>query len=242
MIELSNNEAATLIKLAARGVRYPWGLSEEAAHAVHWLIDRQLPVLELFSVLFAWADEREFSTLILQPDKTPWQSSRNELCPLVCGAAIIDTASSLLSVNSITLNKVVCPMLLLPFLSEASQVLEKPIRVSCNNASLRLRGNRIELPDNSNEMLSNRILKASTESVSFSIADDFIEQHNHPISAEAATSDSEFSELWPKVVYNRVSAELNFLESLKQYAYRTYAPASEQSRLSGAGAGTSDND
>lgn len=239
MIELSNNEAATLIKLAARGVQYPWGLGEEAAYAGRWLIDRQLPALELFSALFAWADERQFAELILQSNETQWHCGRSELCPLVCGTAIIDTPSALLNVDSIDLNNVVSPLLLLPFLSEASLVLEKPIRLSCGSTCLTLNGTRIELLNGNDELLSNRGLMAPKGSVSISVGEGSIDHQGEPSSADVATSHGE---LWPMSDYHRISAELNLLESLKQYAHRTYAPATEQSRLSGAGAGTSDND
>jgi hypothetical protein len=60
--------------------------------------------------------------------------------------------------------------------------------------------------------------------------------------SEGALLKASSSELWPVVLHSRVSVDLICLESLKQYAHRTYAPATEQSRLSGAGAGTSDND
>jgi hypothetical protein len=242
MIELSNNEAASLIKLAARGVGYPWGLGEEAAHVNRWFVERQLPALEHFKSLFTWVDEGEFSQLILQRNDTHWRCSRDKLCPLVCGAAIIDSADRLLTVDSIELNNVVCPMLLIPFISEASVMLEKPIRMTWNDAELVFNGTCIEPVGDSSEVLNSRLSMDSPASIYISVV-------NESPDSELVSTDSDFvlvdgltGELWPIAFHSRVSIDLICLETLKQYAHRTYAPATELSRLSGAGAGTSDND
>lgn len=238
MIDLSNNEAASLIKLAARGVGYPWGLGEEAAHISRWLIERQLPALELFSALFYWVDERDFSQLILLQNDTRWRCSRDELCPLVCGAAIIDSATMLLPTDKIELNNVICPMLLIPFVSEASVMLKKSIRMTCNDAELMVTGTYIQSVGDSSEELNNRAFLNSPASMCISIVNE--SSDSPPVSTDLLRDP--IGEFWPVACHSRVSINLRCLESLKQYAHRTYAPATEQSRLSGAGAGTSDND
>jgi hypothetical protein len=235
MIELSNNEAASLIKLAARGVGYPWGLGEEAAHAGRWLVERQLPALEHFRSLFAWVDEQEFSQLILQCDDERWRCTREELCPLICGSAILDSASMLLTVDKVELNNVVCPLLLIPFISEASVVLNKPIQMSWKEEELVFNGTCIEFVSDSSELFNNSDSTGSLSSVCISVIRESVE-------SQGAVSDAPTCELWPVVIHSRVKINRICLESLKQYAHRTYAPATELSRLSGAGAGTSDND
>lgn len=242
MIDLSNNEAASLIKLAARGVGYSWGLGEEAAHISRWLVERQLPVLELFSALFSWVDERDFSQLILLQNDTGWCCSRDELCPLICGAAIIDSASMLLPTDKIQLNNVVCPMLLMPFLSEASVTLKKSIRITCNGVELIINGTYIQFVGDSSETLNNRAFLNSPASMCIGVVSESSDSPRVSTDSDGALLRDPIIELWPVVCHSRISTNLRCLESLKQYAHRTYAPASEQSRLSGAGAGTSDND
>ncbi|MFT6301556.1 MAG: hypothetical protein ACI9XK_004812 [Granulosicoccus sp.] len=242
MIELSNNEAASLVKLAARGVGYPWGLVEEAAHVSRWLIERRIPTLELFRSLFTWVDEREFSQLILQPNDNRWRCSRDELCPLVCGAAIIDSASMLLTEDKIELNNVVCPILLIPFISEASVLLEKSIRMTWKDAEFVVNGVFIESINDSSKVIHTPMALKSPASICITVVSDPSDIPEVLADSEGALLKASSSELWPVVLHSRVSVDLICLESLKQYAHRTYAPATEQSRLSGAGAGTSDND
>lgn len=242
MIELSNNEAATLIKLAARGVRYPWGLGEEAAHVSRWLIERQLPSLDLFRALFAWTDKRNFDDLILQQHVVPWQCTSDALCPLVCGTAIIDSPSVLISVDKIDLVEVVCPMLLLPFIMEASIALDRSICVSWSETKVIVNGAVIELFSGSEDVLCSRSFMEKTASVSIAVVANPSANPAPSSDENTAVLDDINKELWPKTTINRVLIDLSCVESLKQYAHRTYAPATEQSRLSGAGAGTTDND
>lgn len=242
MIELSNNEAASLIKLAARGVGYPWGMGEEAVYVSHWLVERQLPALELFNVLFTWVDEQEYSNLGLQNMGSAWSCRREELCPIVCGSAIIDAAKNLLTNDSIELKNVVCPILILPFISEVSLVLEKSICVQCAGAELVVHGKQIELSGENGELLSHNLLKGLPASLSIRVVNDASETQAKFADSAADIFDASNVELWPIVSHSRVSTNALCIAPLKQYAHRTYAPATEQSRLSGAGAGTSDND
>lgn len=239
MIELSNNEAASLVKLAARGVGYPWGVCEEAAHISHWFAERQLPGVELFSVLFAWVDEQELSQLVLQLNDNRWSCHRDQLCPLFCGSAIIDSASSLLNVDNIELINVVCPMLLLPFISEASVMLEKPIRVSWKEGELVVNCTSIQPVEGDVEQL---ISANSLDSIFINLANDSSNSQLSSTDSNVDLNDAAAKQLWSTTFHSRVTIELNKLSLLKQYAHRTYAPATEESRLSGAGAGTSDND
>jgi len=248
VIELSNNEATSLVKLAARGVGYPWGLAEEAAHVSRWLLERQLPALETFCTLFARVDEREFSNFAL-PDNFSLQGknkrgycSRDELCPLVCGSAILDAASVLLGSDEVELKIVLCPMLLMPFVYEASFVLEKPVSIKWKEAEFIFNGSHI-IPAIANREFSNRIRwMDSSSSLSIRVVSHSPNVQSPATDADVIQDDAHANELWPVVCNSRVTIEQTCLESLKQFAHRTYAPASEQSRLSGAGAGTSDND
>lgn len=255
MIELSNNEAASLVKLAARGVSYPWGLGEEAAHVARFLLERQLPALELFSSLYAWVDERDFASIILTQSDKRWQCGRKQLCPLVCGTALIDSADSLLSVDAIELRELMCPLLLLPFVSEASVELEKPIGLSMDCGQVIVNANRIKLVSLDEEIVKKNLLQSTPQTISISIvvndtdkslsADNSVasaDTSTKDVSLDVASKDGQRKVLWPPMEQSRASTELLCLERLKQFAHRTYAPATELSRLSGAGAGTSDND
>lgn len=242
MIELSNNEAASLVKLAARGAGYPWGLSEEAVQVSRWLVERQLPALELLNNLFNWVDESGFSQLLLHGDDLRWHCSRGQLCPLVCGAAIIDTASRLVTVDRVQLDNVVYPMLLMPFIYEASVMLDKSIRVTWDDEELLFSGTCVESFTDTAQVVNKQLNLNSPASIGISVDGSLLDTPSAFTDSSAVLPTSHRRPLWPVLAHCRVSTGTQCLESLKQYAHRTYAPATELSRMSGAGAGTSDND
>jgi len=239
MIEHSSGEAASLIKLGARGVGYPWGVAEEASHVSHWLAQRQLPCLDVFSVLFAWVDKREFSELILQFNDDSWHCEREELCPLLCGSAILDSIDSLVTMDRLTLKNVVCPILLLPFISEASVFLQRSLRLTWTEGEIIINGKSIESVRNGSSLL---VVPNSLASLNIGFVRESLEHGSALGNSDVDNPDALYDDIWPVTALSRVSINTNTLAMLKDIAHRTYAPATEASRMSGAGAGTSDND
>jgi hypothetical protein len=134
-----------------------------------------------------------------------------QMCALLAGAFLSDYAH-LLSTQSVEINDLACPELLLPFVAAAARKLECCFTIDCDGLRITCDGNALssqpELPPTARLIV---IRKADEISL------------QHPLKTRAETAP----ETW---------------ESLNRFAHKTYAPATEESRLLGAGAGLSDND
>ncbi len=226
MIDLSSNEAASLVKLATRGAGYPWGVGEEAAYASRWFAEHQVPSLSVFSQLLEWSDHYSLEALTIDLGAKSWVGRSGDMCPLLAGCSISDLASRLDQGQSIVLEKVVFAIVLLPFFHLVSLELQSPITARWADGELKC--------------------DAATQgsiSTSDSVRDQLHTRHTpRTITITRGDLISASLQSWPIAETLRVSVDVQSLNGLKQLAHRTYAPATEQSRLSGAGAGTSDND
>lgn len=226
MIDFSSNEAASLVKLAARGAGYPWGVAEESAYALRWFADKDIDGLSLFAALFRWSDEQVVGDLRICSDGDKWSGQCGQLCPLLAGCAVNDFADYLDSGRTLVLEHVVCVAVLLPFLVQVSSQIHRCVEVRWGEHWLVCDASVADVITSAQQVR----LELSTQYA--------------PVTVVIHSSDSsrEDGETWSIKSSLRVSGEGSVVQTLKQFAHRTYAPATEQSRLSGAGAGTSDND
>ncbi|MFK8076421.1 MAG: DUF3726 domain-containing protein [Granulosicoccus sp.] len=226
MIDLSSNEAASLVKLAARGAGYPWGVAEESAYASRWYSTQEIDGLSLFAALFHWSDDYATEDLSIRREGDKWSGQSGQLCPLLAGCAVTDFADLLDSGRTLVLEQVVCAAVLLPFLVQVSSQLQKSVEVRWEVEWLVCNAAKPEV-----------VTSTEQARVEFS-------SHYAPITLSISCSESttEHGKTWSLKSSPRVSSDVSVVQLLRQFAHRTYAPATEQSRLSGAGAGTSDND
>ena len=79
-------------------------------------------------------------------DKMPGFLKKNkELCPIYCGVAFLDQCKQLENLVSIKFYNVNYPLLILPFISRASEILGKKILVQFNNTSFLINYNLINV-------------------------------------------------------------------------------------------------
>jgi hypothetical protein len=209
-------EAQTLAKKAARGAGYSWGLAEEAGFALRWLSAHGLPGATALSALL----EMVGGNLPPCPDPAApgWNPDTGEagpdpLCPIALGAALADGATG--PVPGDRLGPVYCPLLLAPFA-----------------AHLPLGGGLV--------------LEWAGAGIAFGTGSVTITGAPAALLAGNAVCSLRYGSLTaatPVTTASRIPAEAApHIEMLARFAARTYAPATEASRLAGAGAGTSDND
>lgn len=117
-----------------------------------------------------------------------------------------------LALSSVRLVMLVAPLLLLPFVALAAQQRETVLQIEMAGAS------------------------AATDGTALSITGVF-----PSVVDELAVVDGG-SVLQPVPVRSRADPDAQTLQFLNTLAHRTYAPATDASRMSGAGAGLSDND
>ncbi len=213
---VSLSEVDAMCRKAARGAGMSWGLAEEAGRAARALaaLGQDGP-----GALLAAIDAMDGNVAAHMPHVGPpeWSSPADRLCPVATGAALSDRASTIAAGGSVRLGPVLSPLLLVPFLCMAARGV---------GASFRLvRGSHTSVATPAGPVVEDWgfLSVPILEGISVAAAAGSPGQ-----AAKAAATGLEVSvDLWRR---------------LDRYAHRTYAPATENSRRSGAGAGTRDTD
>jgi len=212
---VSLNEAAVMATKAASGAGRPWGLAQEAGQAMAALEAMRLP------------GAASLLGLLLETDKTPCEKMRpistrgsilqgkGPMCPILVGTYYADSEGC----HRRTVNKmhnVRYPLLLLPFARmpwDGVQLEWQNTTVIANFREADVKGSGLTAPIG--------------ETVSVAPVDPAL---------LAQSSRAHLYQPGPVDIADEI------WEGLSAFAHRTYVPASEASRLKGAGAGLTDND
>ncbi|MFK7867823.1 MAG: DUF3726 domain-containing protein [Roseobacter sp.] len=217
-VTFSLNEIEGLSKRAARGAGYSWGLSEEAGKAVRWLNAHGVAGAEALVALLTMKDDAPNSlNAPAQLDGTWRAACDGVLCPLISGAALNDFADQMTQDHPVRMTNVAYPVLVVPFAAWAALHIGRYVVVSWQDVQMATDGYGLWINDPADQA-SDAQADALTCAVSSS--------EKHFLKAPAL----------------RGVVTPPAWDSLHRFAHRTYAPATEASRLRGAGAGTSDND
>ena len=213
-VRLSRTETEALCLKATRGAGYSWGIAEEAGAATGWLCANGVDGTD---ALLAVLDAPGMTAPEAAPEN--WSSPEGRaLCPLLTGAALVDFAplpGGPLHARTL-LGPVRQPVLLLPFLSACAEDLGTSVQLEWSGHTL-LIGQAIHATPQAIAALTGAALAVVT-----------IARVDHPEPPAAPA---------PCAV-----AQQKTVQALEDLALRTTVPASDASRNSGAGAGTSDND
>lgn len=212
---LSRNEVEALCLKAARGAGMAWGLAEEAAFSAGWLSSRGIDGPAALAAHLDWLDDRGLHEVCPEIGPDRWASAAT-VSPIVLGAALSDFAA-LLGAEVMRAGselEVHRPILLLPFLAQVSQTLDRPLRLACGGAAVTVAV--CGALDGDAEGLADVPQGATTLAVV-------------PVPPAA------------EVRRERPTASGEALARLHAFAMRTTVPASAESRA-GAGAAAGDND
>ena len=143
---------------------------------------------------------------------TDW-SCDGALCPVRAGAGLCDHADGISGEPGLTLHNLRFPLLLLPFADEAARHLGRQIRLTSAGFSARLGRERPACDGTPPDTIAQLSCAVTRDAVA---------------PAKPAQTRADLA----PALYKRLDA----------LAQRTYAPATEASRLAGAGAGLTDND
>ena len=227
----SCNEVEALVKRAARGVNQSWGMADESARATRWLVERGLPGPEAMLQLLELHDADTLVKPVVEQEQ--WSSASGDLlCPVITGTALSDFSMLLAQYKSIHCTDVACPLLLLPFVAQASLTLNACLSMCWESVHCVVEGNRVAMNVDTTQMEQGA---GASNAASAAV----IVELNVAAIDEQLKSQPDLREI--KRV-PRASVEQQCWTRLGAYAHRTYAPASEESRRLGAGAGDSDND
>lgn len=214
----SLNEIEAMGTRAARGAGMDWGIAEEAGKAARWLSAHGLPGPELLAELLTQTDGMAYDKLAPVSTDGTWRAHSGTLCPLISGAALSDRVEHILAGGGIVLGPVVFPLLLAPYAAWGARALGISIELAWKGVTLTISSDAdISVTGETTAVVARKAEGALC------------------CRAEKATAA-------PRAHEPGRAVEAEAWSRLNGFAQRTFAPATEASRLRGAGAGLTDND
>jgi len=172
----SLSEIDTTSKRASKAAGFSWGIAEEIGKAVRSLELFGLPGIINLNLYLKKIKEKHPEKV----NKIEKENKNKELCPIYCGVAILDQCKQLEILKTIKFYNVNYPLLILPFVSKASEILGKKILIQFNKSSFLINFNKSILSKN----IENQIDVLANE-----ISIEFLENKN-------SFSDQEWKELY----------------------------------------------
>ena len=146
----SFSEIDTTSKRASKAAGFSWGIAEEIGKAIRSLELFGLPgVINLN--LYLKKIKKNHPKKINKIDK---ENKNKETCPIYCGVAFLDQCKQLETLEIIKFYNVNYPLLILPFISKASEILGKKILIQFNNTSFLANFNKSILSKNIDKQIS----------------------------------------------------------------------------------------
>tara|TARA_B100000029_G_scaffold312628_1_gene305070 strand:- start:706 stop:1317 length:612 start_codon:yes stop_codon:yes gene_type:complete len=121
----SFSEIETTSKRASKAAGYSWGISEEIGKNIRLLEMFGLSGIKNLIYYYNLRKEKKFENLKLISKEN--KSEKYEFCPIISGTSFLDQIKSLERLNEIKFEKIAYPLLFLPFVSRASEVIGKKI-------------------------------------------------------------------------------------------------------------------
>lgn len=249
-LDRSLNEVEALARKAARGAGYEWGLADEAAAATRWLCAQGL---DGCAVLSQWLRQREalgeaaLEVGALQPQvsemtsselkqasscrEAAWQAGALGTCPVLAGVALSDRAA-LLALVDLSVSKVHCPEILGYFVQAVAVRLQRVYSIRWSSESWVVGPQGVYCFPSFEQQYS------SDKHTDPCDAATCAELHCRVLVSDGSTD--QMTSVTDRMSRARVTSK--DWQCLENFAYKTYAPATDASRLLGAGAGLSDND
>ena len=217
VLMFSLNEIEVMGKRAARGAGLSWGMAEEAGKAVRWLYAHGLPGTAMLADLLTRNDGRCYDDLVPVPVEGVWHACSGQLCPLIAGAALEDRAQSIAAGHEIRLGPTAYPLLLAPYAAAVAATTNLAVALSWAGVAMTFERERVAV-----EPPGAAVLSRCAPDVRCRLDGN----------GTATPSPRTALEIVDATAWSRLDA----------FAQRTFAPATEASRLVGAGAGLADSD
>ncbi len=151
----SLSEIETISKRASRAAGYSWGICEEVGKNVRLLEMFGLPGIKNLNDYFDKKKEQKFENLRLINVEN--KSTKLQFCPIISGTSFLDQVKSLDSLNEIKFEGIAYPLLFLPFVSRASEVIGKRLFLKLDNNEFLLNFNN----NICSNFLNNKIIKSA---------------------------------------------------------------------------------
>ena len=137
MISLS--EIDTTSKRASRAAGYSWGISEEVGKNIRMLEMFGLSGIKNLIDFFKKKKKQQFENLNLININN--KTTKFEFCPIISGISFLDQIKSLENLHEIKFENIAYPLLFLPFVSRASEVIGKRLLLKLDDKEFLLNFN-----------------------------------------------------------------------------------------------------
>ena len=123
----SLSEIETAVKRASRAIGFSWGVAEEVGKSVRLLELFGLPGIKNVNQYFIDKKVKKFENLNLIIEKN--LTALEPFCPIILGISFLDQISTMESLKKIEFTNIAYPILFIPFLSRASEIIGKKIHI-----------------------------------------------------------------------------------------------------------------
>ena len=149
----SFSEIDTTSKRATKAIGFSWGVAEEMGKNIRLLELYGLPGLKNLNEYFKEYKSKQFQTISLINKIN--ESSKISYCPITLGVNFLDQINLICDLKEIKLKNIAYPLLFLPFVSRASEIIGKRIFLKIDETEFLLNFNQsINL-----NFLENKVIK-----------------------------------------------------------------------------------
>jgi len=135
----SFSEIDTVAKRASKGIGFSWGISEEVGKNIRLLEMFGLPGLKNLNQYYKIFKEKKFQNLTLVSKEN---SSKIPYCPIIAGINFLDQINNLEELGEIKFENLGFPILFIPFVSRASEIIGKRIFLTIDEKEFLLNFNQ----------------------------------------------------------------------------------------------------
>ena len=150
----SLSEIETVSKRSSRAAGFSWGIAEEVGKNIRILEQFGLGGIKNLNYYFRIIKNKNFDKLHLIKDEN--KIEKKEFCPIIAGLSFLDQVRSLEVLKEIKFEKIAYPLLFLPFVSRASEIIGKKIKLKIDNKLFLLNFNNSIYSNSLNEGIIER--------------------------------------------------------------------------------------
>ena len=127
----SLNEIETTAKRSSRAVGYSWGIAEEVGKSIRLLELFGFPGIKHLNQYYQNKKKQNFEEIKLINKIN--KSDGSSLCPIILGVNFVDQVKNIENLKKCSIENLAYPLLLLPFLNRASEIIGKKLLISFDN-------------------------------------------------------------------------------------------------------------
>mgnify|MGYP001167923959 FL=1 len=126
-------------KRASKAMGFSWGIAEEIGKNIRLLEMLGLPGIKNLNQYFKLYKDKQFQNISLI---TKTNTSKIPYCPIIAGVNFLDQVTIMEELDEIDFENVAFPILLIPFLSRASEIIGKKILLKIDEKEFLLNFNQ----------------------------------------------------------------------------------------------------